>query len=401
MPIHDDAHESFWFRPGSGLFKCEACGESGNATTFLSKMEGITTGEAYKKLCELAGVSADSPMAKLTYTLKEYALEKRLPIEFLQSCGVKDGRGNHYVEIPYMDEAGKVIATRKRMPKGSPQRFLWSKGDKPTLYGRWRMADVKPAGYVILVEGESDSQTLWFLGMQALGFPGATNFNVDAARMLLDVPELYLHVEPDKGGRIAKRKVAQALLDAGYHGVVRPWSCSAHDGCKDPSALWIAEGEKASEIIREIMTAAAPMNLAQAAMGEIKGLEDAPAKLRVPEGYDLDADGMYAIDPKSGNIDETPFCWTPLLITRQLRDITTEERKIEYAFKDHRGWVRRIESRETLATARTITKLSRYGARRQFGKRRSSRALALRPRARQRRPDRTEGVRLTVRVDRR
>jgi hypothetical protein len=363
---HEDRHDSFWYRPSNGLFKCEACGEHGNATSFLAKMEGIETGEAYKRLCDLAGVPLDSARPSTTdektYTLKEYSLEKRLPIEFLQANGVKDGYKSRYVELAYMDENSHVLCVRKRMPKGEGPRFLWHKGAKPTLYGRWRMADVKSAGYAILVEGESDSQTLWFLGMQALGFPGATNFNVDTAKLLLDVPELYLHVEPDQGGRIAKRKVAQALLDAGYKGIVRPWSCVAHKGVKDPSQLFIQEGDSARAIMRGIMDAAQPMNLEQAAMADIKGLEDAPVKLRVPDGFDLDAGGIYAIDPKSGNISDKPFCWTPIFITKQLRDVATGERKVEYVFKDHTGWNKGTMARETIATARTITKLAAHGA---------------------------------------
>lgn len=362
-PFHEERNPSFWMRPDTSQWRCEGCGASGNATTFLSRVENISTAEAYKKLCELAGVSRDNTETQEpTYTLKEYALEKRLPVDFLQANGVKDGYKNRYVELAYMDEQGRILCTRKRMPKGSNPRFLWNRGAKPTLYGRWRLADVKSAGYAILVEGESDSQTLWFLGMQALGFPGATNFNVETAKLILDVPELYLHIEPDKGGKIAKRKVAQALIDAGYKGIVKPWSCAAHGGCKDPSQLFIQEGDRASIIMREIMDAATPMNLEQAAMGEIKGLEDAPVKLRVPEGYDLDGGGMYAIDPKSGNLQETPFCWKPILITRQLRDVGSGDLKVEYAFKDSVGWVTRIAPRDTLATARTITKLSAYGA---------------------------------------
>ena len=364
-PFHEERHPSFWMRPDTSLWRCEGCGESGNATTFIAKAERISTEEAYKKLCELAGVSNDRPApaaAQQTYTLKEYALEKRLPIERLQEFGVKDGYKNRYVEIPYKDESGNVVATRKRMPKGSAQRFLWNKGDKPTLYGLWRMQEIKAAEYVILVEGESDAQTLWFLGRSALGFPGANNFNVESAKKILDVPEIYLHVEPDNGGRIAKRKVAQALMDAGYTGVVKPWSCAAHDGCKDPSELFIQEGERARDIIREIMAAAQPMLLAQAAMNEIKGLEDAPVKLRVPEGYEMDASGIYAVDPKTGNIPEVPFCWTPFLITKQLIDVASGDTKVEYAFKTHTGWVSGIAPRDMLAVTRNITKLSARGA---------------------------------------
>lgn len=57
-----------------------------------------------------------------------------------------------------------------------------------------------------------------------------------------------------------------------------------------------------------------------------------------------------------------PFCWTPILITRLLRDVGSGERKVELAFKDHTGWNIRIAPRDMLATTRNITKLSAYGA---------------------------------------
>lgn len=360
LGTHDDKHASFWMTTSNGMWKCEACGEQGNATAFLARMEHITTGEAYKQLCELAGADAPQPTPK-TYTLKEYAFEKHLPVEFLETLGVKDGYKRQWVEIPYMDERGKQLAVRKRMPKGSNPRFLWSKGAKPTFYGRWRMDAIREAGHVILVEGESDAQTLWHLGRPALGYPGASNFNAEYAKLVLDIPIVYLHLEPDEAARKSKRRIAQAFIDAGYRGIVKLWACVAHNGIKDPSQLYCTEGDAANGIIGELMADAQILNLEQTALADVEGLEDAPAKLRVPEGYELDGGGIYEVDPKTGMAD-TAFCWTPLIITRQLRDIANDERKIEYAFKDHTGWIHGIVPRELLATSRTITALSAKGA---------------------------------------
>ena len=40
-PFHDEDTPSFNFNIKTGLFKCFGCGESGNAVTFVAKMEGI------------------------------------------------------------------------------------------------------------------------------------------------------------------------------------------------------------------------------------------------------------------------------------------------------------------------------------------------------------------------
>ena len=50
-----------------------------------------------------------------------------------------------------------------------------SKG-KICLYGEWKLPGIRKAGYAVLVEGESDTQTLWYLGIPAIGIAGASMF---------------------------------------------------------------------------------------------------------------------------------------------------------------------------------------------------------------------------------
>lgn len=73
----------FGFNTKNGLFKCEGCGESGNATVFLSKIKGITQSEAYSELLELAGGNIQP--AELEYNIDMYASEKCLNSEWLKS----------------------------------------------------------------------------------------------------------------------------------------------------------------------------------------------------------------------------------------------------------------------------------------------------------------------------
>ena len=80
-PFHEEKHPSFWFNTKNGLFKCEGCGESGNATVFLSKIKGITQSEAYSELLELAGGNIQP--ADLEYNIDMYASEKCLNSEWL------------------------------------------------------------------------------------------------------------------------------------------------------------------------------------------------------------------------------------------------------------------------------------------------------------------------------
>lgn len=67
------------------------------------------------------------------------------------------------------------MATRYRNHPSNPQRFTWKKGSKTILYGLWRLKQYTD-DYIVLVEGESDAQTLWYYGVQAIGVPRCKQF---------------------------------------------------------------------------------------------------------------------------------------------------------------------------------------------------------------------------------
>ena len=158
-PFHDDHNASFGANIQTGQYKCFACKATGNAVTFLANIEGISTKEAWKKLNDIEPI---------VYTVTEYAREKKLPIEFLTSLGLSNGNKN--VQIPYYDCNKRTIATRYRNHISNPQRFGWKKGSKTILYGLWKLKQYTDE-YIVLVEGESDAQTLWYYGVQAIGVP--------------------------------------------------------------------------------------------------------------------------------------------------------------------------------------------------------------------------------------
>src|SRR5262245_25029196 len=104
-------------------------------------------------------------------TPEAYATAKQLDLTFLETLGV--GRayrnGTVAVRMPYLNEAGIVVAVRFRRALDGPNRFQWRTGDKLTLYGLDRIGAARIAGAVVLCEGESDTQTLLSHGIPALG----------------------------------------------------------------------------------------------------------------------------------------------------------------------------------------------------------------------------------------
>lgn len=158
-PFHDEDTPSFNVNLENSKFHCFGCGEKGNAITFVSKMESITTKEARKRI---------QGIMNLTYTLDDYSKDKKLPIDFLVKLGLENAR--YSLIIPYKNLDNTLLAKKYRNHPFSPNRFSWSRGSKTVPYGLWKLKDFTN-DYIVIVEGESDAQTLWYYGKQAIGIP--------------------------------------------------------------------------------------------------------------------------------------------------------------------------------------------------------------------------------------
>ena len=138
-------------------------------------------------------------------TLEAYAAGKALDHSFLRGLGLRAVyiNGTPTLKIPYLGVDGGEVATRFRpwLEEGEGPKFTWRRGATPQPYGQERLGDAREAGFVLLVEGESDAHTLWQHGFPALGIPGARAWNEDRDAPLLDGIEwVYVVIEPDSGG---------------------------------------------------------------------------------------------------------------------------------------------------------------------------------------------------------
>lgn len=156
-PFHEEDTPSFNANLETSQYHCFGCGAKGNAITFIAEIEGINTKEAWKKLQDY-----------IIYTLEDYASEKKLPIEFLEELGLKNGKNN--VDMPYLNIDKTVLTVRSRNHPLNPQKYFCIKGAKTFPYGLWKIPEFTN-DYIILVEGESDAQTLWYYEKQAIGIP--------------------------------------------------------------------------------------------------------------------------------------------------------------------------------------------------------------------------------------
>jgi hypothetical protein len=219
-PVHDDHNPSLGVdlrQNGAGSKVVLNCRSRGCEYADILGAIGLT--HAHLKFN--GGVSATA----YGCTLDGYAASKNLPLEFLTSDDVALEDGTCYVralgkeipavEIPYADRDGELLTNRYRIAVGGDDKFRWEKGSTTTLYGLHKLEEAEKAGYVLLVEGESDCHVAWYRGLPAVGVPGVDNWRDAWALHLDDIPKIFVVVEPDEAGKKLWRSLVRCNALAG------------------------------------------------------------------------------------------------------------------------------------------------------------------------------------------
>jgi DNA-binding transcriptional ArsR family regulator len=184
-------------------------------------------------------------------TLIDLAVDKQIEPRALLHFGVTDGYtyfGREVVRIPYFAADGKEYTRfRIRTALTAKEGSKWSKGEEPLIpYGLHKLDEARNAGYLVIVEGESDCWTLWRRQLPALGIPGIENTNVLQAEHLQGIPKLFIVQEPpseedtQKGRDPGKKFVSNLethLKKLRYAGKVYAIDFQAETGAKDPNDL--------------------------------------------------------------------------------------------------------------------------------------------------------------------
>lgn len=229
-PFHADTHPSLSVDLETGLWKCFGCGASGDIFGFHMQKYKSDFREALKALGLRSGAPENTESAKskdkkfISLTLTEFSRAKKLPAEFLAKEGVREYHtqyGTTCILFPYLDGKKKLFCTRQRYGGKAKDevKFLWPKGTKVCLYGLWRLREFRDQGWLLIVEGESDSLTAWYHGIPAVGMPGKENCATLRHRSLAGFQEIYLWEEPDAavrppgqpGMKLFREKVAEII----------------------------------------------------------------------------------------------------------------------------------------------------------------------------------------------
>ena len=170
-----------------------------------------------------------------TLSLLDLAFEKQLPWQFLCKLGVMEHPSGG-LEIPYHRPDVTLAARyRIRTALAAKEGSFWSKGEGSIVaYGLERLEEARKAGYLVLVEGESDCWTLWYHQFPALGLPGAKMAGTLEESVLAGIDRLYIMQEPDAGGTPFVTQIARKLEAWQWPGQACVLRLS---GAKDPNAL--------------------------------------------------------------------------------------------------------------------------------------------------------------------
>jgi hypothetical protein len=368
-PFHSEKEPSFNVSLSTGRYNCFSCKAKGNIYDFLQECPSIKMSkrDAYRTVREAAGLtvmdggkkaprgSGKKPVDGSPYLLEDYAAEKKLSVEFLKTLGVRSGKRNGVprVLIPYMTETGETAATRIRGGSGAGDKFRWSAGAKLIPYGLWllpqhRENEVKR---LVLIEGESDSHTLWQHDIPSLGIPGAATFKKEWVPYLEGF-NLYLFEEPDDAGKVFVEKVCTNLLSADWQGQVFRVRLQGH---KDPSELHCQYPDKFLELWEKAIESAQELDLTESAVKPVEVREG--LERRTPDGYRCDDNGIYILKEEGA----VSICYTPLWIERKLKSLEDGTEKLELGWKDDGESKARIIPREWLAASQSIIQLSKWG----------------------------------------
>jgi hypothetical protein len=184
-------------------------------------------------------------------TLENYAAYVGLPVASLKELGLKEYRhlGDPAVSMPYLDENGEVLLTRSRVSLTGQPKVKTRKGDTHRLYGLWKLEEAREAGYAWLVEGESDSQTLWYHREPAVGIPGANGWRPEWTADLEGIDRLYFVVEDEAGETCWKKLAATPEIRDRLYRVDL-------EGAKDVSELHKRDLDRFGDRLREALESA-------------------------------------------------------------------------------------------------------------------------------------------------
>lgn len=256
-PAHDDHENSLSITEGDdsrALLKCFA----GCSIETIVKALGLELRDLFPANDQRPEHPKGAFVKQRPITVDDLARDKGIPAEVLRLLGIQNHPGG--VLIPYrMQDGSPAPRQRLRTALKANEGSRWLKGEgKPVPYGLWRLGDARIAGFLIIVEGESDCWTLWLYGFPALGIPGADMAGKLQAEHFAGIVHVYVLREPGQSGDTFVPGVTKRLKTLGWKGDLREVSLP---DAKDPNELYMKDPERFKSAFQEALDRAQPLTL--------------------------------------------------------------------------------------------------------------------------------------------
>src|SRR6266567_1308890 len=232
-PAHSDREPSLSIGLGDEGQVLLTCFAGCSLEQIVEAMD-ITVTDLFPKVAA-ASESQPEQTQRNVLTLVDLASVKLLHWKYLLHLGVTEQRAG-CLQIPYhLPDGTPAPRHRLRTALVAKEGSHWSKGSgEIVLYGLERLEEAQKAGYLVLVEGESDCWTLWYHHFPALGLPGVEMVRTLKEAYLTGLDTLYIVREPDASGARFVQLMQQRLQAWKWPG--KAYVVSLGDA-KDPNEL--------------------------------------------------------------------------------------------------------------------------------------------------------------------
>jgi len=181
--------------------------------------------------------SDDKPL-----TLESFAARKGFTVDYLTRHSVHE-EGKTLLFPYFLMNGQRAPRTRVRLSLSGAPPPIWGgiKGKPIAAYGLWKLGEARKRGVedLFLVEGESDSLTMWLHNFCAIGIPGASMCKVLAGAHIAGFHRIFLVREHDQtGGEVFEKGLVGRLAELEYSGRVAVIEMAKAE-VKDPNDLHV------------------------------------------------------------------------------------------------------------------------------------------------------------------
>lgn len=237
-PLHDGRGFNFQVDDDKGLFFCFVCHKGGSVVDLVAHLNSVSIGEAINILSEQSGIREYNPMKieanKLHDKVEEFKpKEIEVPVPDFETWELEEGyRGlsknaiKHFglascergVFIPHYGLDGKVIgwAVRQTDPEAKPKYLNNKKYNNNIPFGLYKNQDsIIEKRFVIVVEGQFDSMTLWDNGFtNVVALCGSTLKDAQAHLLLTLTDNMVLMLDGDRAGYLGAATIYEKWKSA-------------------------------------------------------------------------------------------------------------------------------------------------------------------------------------------